>query len=201
MKIKVTRYSAYQGLELDKIIVNGDEVECGKIVTLCRCGQSRKQPYCDGTHVKIKFDGKNESECKGGNKNYGDSDFQVLFNVKLCSHNESCVNGLPTVFNRHNKPWIHVEKGEIEDCISVIKQCPSGALSYRRNGEEFAKWNDESTVKIEKNGPLVCTNVELECNELTVDEVNEDHYVLCRCGKSTNKPFCDGNHYGLCFDE
>jgi CDGSH-type Zn-finger protein len=25
---------------------------------LCRCGQSANKPYCDGTHRKVKFEGK-----------------------------------------------------------------------------------------------------------------------------------------------
>lgn len=201
MKIKVTRYSAYQCMDLEKILVEGKEVKVGRVVALCRCGQSRNQPYCDGTHVKIKFDGENDSECIGGNKGYKHGNFEVLFNVKLCSHNEACIKGLPTVFNRHQKPWIQVREDEVETCIDVIKQCPSGALSYRLNGVEVSKWKESSSVEVQHNGPLVCTKVELECSDILQDEVNDDHYVLCRCGKSTNKPFCDGNHYGLYFDE
>ena len=25
--------------------------------TLCRCGQSKNSPFCDGTHMKVNFDG------------------------------------------------------------------------------------------------------------------------------------------------
>lgn len=32
-------------------------IEEGKKVALCRCGASKKKPYCDGTHSKIDFEG------------------------------------------------------------------------------------------------------------------------------------------------
>ncbi len=28
-----------------------------------------------------------------------------------------------------------------------------------------------------------------------------EHYTLCRCGGSKNKPFCDGAHWNIDFDE
>ena len=30
--------------------VDGDEIESGRIVALCRCGRSATKPFCDGTH-------------------------------------------------------------------------------------------------------------------------------------------------------
>ena len=31
------------------------------VVSLCRCGQSTKKPFCDSTHSKIGFKGANEA--------------------------------------------------------------------------------------------------------------------------------------------
>src|SRR5512139_1127123 len=35
----------------------GKEYPVQEKCTLCRCGQSKNKPFCDGTHVKIGFDG------------------------------------------------------------------------------------------------------------------------------------------------
>jgi len=34
----------------------GDKYEVGASFSLCRCGQSEKKPFCDGTHKKIGFE-------------------------------------------------------------------------------------------------------------------------------------------------
>jgi CDGSH-type Zn-finger protein len=50
------------------------------------------------------------------------------------------------------------------------------------------------TITVIKNGPLVVTG------EVEVKDASGNTYpasektVLCRCGASTNKPFCDGTH-------
>jgi len=38
-------------------VVSGDgfEYEIRNRATLCRCGQSKNKPYCDGAHAAIKF--------------------------------------------------------------------------------------------------------------------------------------------------
>ena len=35
----------------------GNELKTMIITSFCRCGHSRAQPYCDGTHRKVGFDG------------------------------------------------------------------------------------------------------------------------------------------------
>jgi len=34
---------------------DGTEIDSAEEVWLCRCGQSMKKPFCDGTHKKIGF--------------------------------------------------------------------------------------------------------------------------------------------------
>jgi uncharacterized Fe-S cluster protein YjdI len=36
---------------------SGNETKKSKITAFCRCGHSGNKPYCDGSHVKAKFDG------------------------------------------------------------------------------------------------------------------------------------------------
>ncbi len=54
-------------------------------------------------------------------------------------------------------------------------------------------------IKIKKNGPiLVHGKVRLEGPDGEEIVLEKEVIALCRCGESTNKPFCDGTHSG-CF--
>jgi CDGSH-type Zn-finger protein len=33
------------------------------------------------------------------------------------------------------------------------------------------------------------------------DGASQEHYTLCRCGASKNKPFCDGSHWDAGFKD
>ncbi len=51
------------------------------------------------------------------------------------------------------------------------------------------------TIKVRANGPLKVTGpVTLVDHEGCPFEVEGDDLVLCRCGRSAAKPFCDGSH-------
>jgi CDGSH-type Zn-finger protein len=55
------------------------------------------------------------------------------------------------------------------------------------------------TITITKNGPLIVTGqVQLKDSEGHNYPV-EKRMALCRCGASTEKPFCDGTHSKIGF--
>jgi len=58
----------------------------------------------------------------------------------------------------------------------------------------------EVRIRPLKNGPLEITGkVELVDADGQVRPSTEDEIYLCRCGHSSNKPFCDGTHKKVSF--
>ena len=86
--------------------------------------------------------------------------------------------------------------------IETIKKCPSGALSYSVGGEEHRDFDQEPKVVVSKNGPYcVCGGIEVVGHKNRAEKVSEEHCTLCRCGSSKNKPFCDGEHWNVNFED
>jgi CDGSH-type Zn-finger protein len=58
----------------------------------------------------------------------------------------------------------------------------------------------EVTVRLTKNGPYIVEGpvdlFDTEENKINVDKLR---IALCRCGASSNKPFCDGTHSQIGF--
>ena len=56
------------------------------------------------------------------------------------------------------------------------------------------------TIRPTKNGPLIVEGpvhlFDTDGNEITADK---QRIALCRCGASSNKPFCDGTHSQIGF--
>ena len=183
---------------LDKLIDKEGNVEVieKKMVALCRCGLSGRKPYCDGTHAKEgwsdeKLDGRQPRKVDS----YKGRNITIHDDRGICSHAGYCTDGLPTVFKMDSEPWIDPDAEEVEKIIETIKKCPSGALSYTIDGVLYNKFSDHPEIKISKNGPYVVKGP-IELNGEDHPE-SEDHFALCRCGKSKNKPFCDGTHWNI----
>lgn len=168
---------------------------------LCRCGNSSKKPFCDGTHVKVSFDGSRLAVGPAdGPQTYRGSRITIHDNRAICAHSGVCTDNLPGVFRLGQEPWIDADAAEVEAVITIVKRCPSGALSYSTDGAPAEEEPGEHLVAASKNGPyFVSGNVELKADG--VKPLVADRYVLCRCGGSKNKPFCDGTHWSIGFDE
>jgi CDGSH-type Zn-finger protein len=56
-------------------------------------------------------------------------------------------------------------------------------------------------IEVMENGPYVIRGKSSVTDKdgKTTDHANDIY--LCRCGKSINKPYCDGSHHNMVFDK
>lgn len=165
---------------------------------LCRCGGSATKPFCDGSHMSNGFTSENVSERRHDHRvEYQGDGMVVRDNRHACAHAEECIHGAPEVFHKMHRPWITPEGADPDALSEVVRRCPSGALSYSRNGEEWLDEDRPPTVRVMPGGPYrIQGGVELAVDECEwASGVGREHYALCRCGGSRNKPFCDGSHW------
>jgi CDGSH-type Zn-finger protein len=179
-----------------------EDLKTGQTMVLCRCGGSHNQPFCDGTHIKIKFDDKKENGREPDKMdNYEGKKLTIHDNRGVCAHRGHCTDNAPKVFLTNIEPWIEPDAQEPEKTIKVIRTCPSGALSYTKDGKLSKDWDREPCIIVTKDGPYdVEGYIEFIDPEGNKPE-SEEHYTLCRCGKSKNKPFCDGAHWNVKFKD
>ena len=165
-------------------------------VALCRCGQSKSKPFCDGTHCAAGFSSDNSLEgVPDRRKDYVGKEITVHDNRSICSHAGKCVVGLPAVFRLGERPWVNADGASMQEVIDTVRKCPSGALSYSVDGIEYRELADgKPQMRVIKNGPYHVTGgIEL-VGAKWAQGASKEHYTLCRCGASNNKPFCDGMH-------
>lgn len=166
---------------------------------LCRCGLSKTKPFCDGAHAEAGFTSDNgDAKIRNRAIEYAGvvegRSVKVAYTPVLCGHIAECQRLHKAVFDPGKRPWIQPENGTLAGILAVIAACPSGALRVSVDGEPLHHLDsDESSVQVVKNGPYAVRNIPLEAPFNGVG-ASEREYILCRCGHSKNKPFCDGSH-------
>ncbi|MBC5823419.1 MAG: CDGSH iron-sulfur domain-containing protein [Candidatus Eremiobacteraeota bacterium] len=56
-------------------------------------------------------------------------------------------------------------------------------------------------MNVSKNGPYRITGGADLKDDTWGEGASREHYALCRCGHSKNKPFCDGSHWYVKFTD
>ncbi len=169
--------------------------------SLCRCGQSEHKPFCDGTHVKVKFDGTESAsrhpyaeqakKIDGPTLELNDAEI-------LCASARFC--------HRGGEIWHLISSTEDQETRKIViddaGDCPSGRLVVRdkKTGKIFEPHFEKSIGLVEDpsvgvSGPIwVRGGIPVESADSKEYETR-NRVTLCRCGKSANKPFCDSSHY------
>ena len=125
---------------------------------------------------------------------YTGKDIEIVYDRRLCIHAAECGRGSRLLFNVENDPWCDPDAVSVDLAAAVVDRCPTGALRYKRldGGEEAVAENN--TVTVSPDGPLY-VNGDLDLQNLDGQFKHiQSKAALCRCGASTNKPFCDGSH-------
>lgn len=166
---------------------------------LCRCGQTKTPPFCDGRHADCQFHGEETASQKPylerAQKLIGETvdlldDGRCAF-VRFCHRCDGSVWELVVKSgDPHNK----------EEAIIAASECSAGRLTVVDKDGNDLNIKYEPSIEIlqdpEKNvsGPIaVKGGIILEGSDGKLYE-NRERYALCRCGKSKNKPFCDAYH-------
>jgi CDGSH-type Zn-finger protein len=213
-RIKVARngpYIVYGGIPLSNQIIvldsEGQSLEwqetkwypIKQVYYLCRCGQTKNKPFCDGSHGKINFDGTETAT----HKNYIDQcqkftgpNLDLTDAKPLCAHAAFCdrAGGIWNLIPRSDDP----EARRI--ALEVGRNCPSGRLvDWDKAGQAIEPTLEPSIAIVEYPemgmiGPIwVRGGIPIESVDGKTYEIR-NRVTLCGCGKSSNKPFCDGTH-------
>jgi len=180
----------------------GNALATKEVLALCRCGCSTAKPFCSGMHKEIGFDSANlRDDSLDRRVDYPGDGISINDNRSICAHAGFCTDNLPEVWRLKQEPWIDPHGAAAGEIAAVVRMCPSGALSYSIGGVEHRDREGGPAILVSRNGPYFVTGrIEL-VDASWGDGASREHYTLCRCGQSKNKPFCDGSHWAADFSD
>jgi CDGSH-type Zn-finger protein len=184
----------------------GEKLDGPPQLALCRCGASSTKPFCDGSHAGNGFsDAKDPGRVPDRRDSYPGPEVTIFDNRGICQHSGFCSDRVSGVFRAGAEPFVAPGGGRLDEIVRAVRDCPSGALGLAIDGHEeraLADWHDgrEPAIEITKDGPYrIRGGIALSGPDggdvRRAEGASREHYALCRCGQSQNKPFCSGAHW------
>ncbi len=167
---------------------------------LCRCGQSGNKPFCDGTHKKVRFDGTETASREPYSKQaetIGGPTMSLTDAESLCAYARFC--------DPKGRIWNLVAQTDHPETRKIVEHeaghCPAGRLVVwdKKTGQPIEPRFQPSLGLIEDTDKQVSGPVWVRGGIPVISADGKPYEVrnrmaLCRCGRSNNKPFCDGSH-------
>jgi len=178
----------------------GRELPQGEEYFLCRCGHSKNAPFCDGTHVSVKFHGAETASREPYAKRVADmtkGKTMVLLDDDRCAYARFCHRGGESIWDLTEQDRDPRKRAE---ALKAAADCPSGRLVMANYaGEILEEANTPEIVILQDPEEGVSAGIFVK-GPIVVEAADGAEYevrnrvTLCRCGKSEDKPFCDASH-------
>lgn len=155
---------------------------------------------------------------KNRNRIYTNGEITIFWRAGECIHNTVCYTELRSVFDPMKRPWVNPNGASSKKIKEIIEKCPTMALTFKWNDESrnlketsdklfkgdaeslFAKPPVSQTCfAVRRNGPIVVSGNFTVMGEDGKPMRQMQMMSLCRCGASSNPPFCDGTHFKVGF--
>jgi CDGSH-type Zn-finger protein len=181
----------------------GPDFETGETYDLCRCGASATKPFCDGACETNGFDG-TETADRGpiaSRRTSWEGDGVVLYDdLSLCTHAGFCTNRRTTVWGLATEA---ADPEARDGFVAMVHQCPSGRLAFAdaEDPETMVEPVLEPSIGVEPDASYWVRGEIPVVSEGGAPYEVRNRQTLCRCGRSGNKPFCDGMHKRVGFED
>lgn len=178
-------------------------------VALCRCGMSKNKPFCDGSHKKIDPSEIDLTETATFQPELNSSEMiqgperSLSDDEKFCAFARFCDAG--------QRIWNEVQlEGEKAKALTlqIAHHCPGGRLIVWDNAtQKPIETYEDATANLIEDVMNRCSGPIMLRGGIPVKSSNGEYYevrnrqALCRCGQSGNKPFCDGTHASMKFQD
>jgi uncharacterized Fe-S cluster protein YjdI len=126
-------------------------------------------------------------------REYRNDEISVRWYAKRCIHSAACIRIAPGVFDPRRRPWIDLERGDVDRIKAAVDACPTGALEYVHDGVSSSEAGEPTVTPI-AGGPLFVRGRIIVRDEAGNVIREASRVALCRCGKTRNPPFCDNSH-------
>lgn len=174
---------------------------------LCRCGQSATKPFCDGSHKRAGFDG-----TETASREPFEELAKRIEGPKLVLDDAESLCAFARFCDRLGGVWGLVEVSDRERAAKTAEheatRCPSGRLVVRHpsDGKAIEPELQPSIGLVEDTAKSVSGPIWVRGGVPVVGADGREYEVrnrvtLCRCGASSNKPFCDGSHAAIGFTD
>lgn len=212
-KIKIIKNGPYMvtgGVKLhEKLIApkgmgyiyeDGRALPQAQTYALCRCGKSKTPPFCDGAHVHAHFDGTETAskEPFESRAQHLEGPALELLDDNRCAFARFC-------HTERGDAWELTLRSDNPECkrlaIQAATECPAGRLVIidKATGQVIEPEYEPAIEVLQdparhvSGGLFVKGGIPIESADGELYEVR-NRVVLCRCGHSRNKPFCDSMH-------